>query len=77
MKKLRAVDFALSEIILYLDAYPDSCSALEYYHKLIAERKRLAEAVNAQCGTLTAYDNVSTDRWKWTDSPWPWQSEAN
>ena len=77
MKKLRAIDFAIVDVNLYLDAYPSSCSALEYYHKLLAERRRLAEAINAQCGPLTARDNVSTDCWKWTNGPWPWQSDAN
>ena len=77
MKKLRMIDFALADMNLYLDAYPNSASALEYYHKLIAERERLAVSINSGCTPLTVRDNVSTTDWKWTDGPWPWQNEAN
>ncbi len=77
MKKLRTIDFALAETNLYLDAYPDSSSALEYYGKLLCERERLAAAINASCSPLTAREHTGTTRWKWTDGPWPWQPEAN
>ena len=76
MKKLRSVDFAIVDTVLYLDAYPNSASALEYYRKLMAERERLAYTVNTQCGPLTARDNVG-DVWRWTNGPWPWHTEAN
>ena len=47
MKKLREIDFCLVETILYLDAYPDHPQALEYYHKLNAERSALMEEYEA------------------------------
>ena len=77
MQKLREVDFALVELNLYLDAYPDSCSALEYYHRLIAERTRLCDAINRSGHPITMRDNMSKSDWKWVDGPWPWQSDAN
>ena len=77
MKRLRTVDFALVEANLYLDAYPDSASALEYYHKLLAERKRLADMINGAGMPLTARDNVSTTEWNWVNGPWPWHPDAN
>ena len=39
LKKLRAIDFALQETVLYLDAYPQNKQALRYYHRLIKERE--------------------------------------
>ena len=77
MKKLRMLDFAIVDVGLYLDAYPDSASALEYYRKLIAERERLAAAVNSSCGPLTSRDGAVGGQWKWTNGPWPWHTEAN
>ncbi len=75
--RLQAVDFALVETVLYLDAYPTSEKALAYYHKLMAEREMLAEAIHKNCGPTTARDNKSTTEWDWIKSPWPWQPEAN
>lgn len=76
-KKLKAVDFAIIETALYLDAYPKCRKALEYYNQLIKERDILAEAINRKCGPMTIRDNESCDAWTWTDGPWPWEAEAN
>ena len=43
LKRLRAVDFALQETVLYLNAYPKSKQALRYYHRLIKEREQLMD----------------------------------
>lgn len=76
-KKLQTVDFALIDTALYLNAYPDCAEALEYYHKLLAEHKKLTEEVNEKCGPLTAMSNESHTEWNWVSEPWPWQIEAN
>ena len=76
-EKLRAIDFALVETTLYLDAYPDSCEALAYYHKLLAERQSLADDYAQACGPLTHRDNTSQTSWQWVKTPWPWEHEAN
>lgn len=73
-KRLKAVEFSLVDVVLYLDAYPDCRKALNYYSKLRKEREMLLESINNSCGPLTMYDNVSCDEWKWTDGPWPWQN---
>jgi hypothetical protein len=50
MQTLRALDFAIQETVLYLDAYPECRQALDYYHRLMEERKAaMAEYENA-CG---------------------------
>ena len=74
---LRALDFALVETALYLDAYPDSCEALAYYHKLLAERTALAADYAQDCGPLTHRENASQTSWQWVKTPWPWEPEAN
>ena len=75
--RLQAVDFAIVETGLYLDAYPDSKEAMDYYQRLIAERERLAEALHAQHGPTTVRDNKNPVAWDWIKGPWPWQAEAN
>ena len=76
-EKLRAIDFALVETTLYLDAYPNCAEALAYYHKLLAERHALAESYTQTCGPLTACDNASQTSWQWVKTPWPWELDAN
>ncbi len=76
-KRMQAVDFAIVETVLYLDAYPESREAMAYYQKLIAEREMLADSIHTQCGPTTARDNKDPGEWDWIKGPWPWQAEAN
>ena len=62
MDQLRAVEFAITETVLYL--------------KLVTERDRLVGAYESQCGPLTMYGNAKNG-WEWTEGPWPWEAEAN
>ncbi len=77
LNRLRAIDFAIQETVLYLDAYPDCAQALSYYHQLKAQRKDLICAYEKTCGPLTMYGNESTTSWDWTQDPWPWECDAN
>ncbi len=72
-KQIQTVDFALYEVILYLDAYPDSGEALNTYHLLLARRQKLVAAYEQTCGPLTAWGNVSTNSWDWVKGPAPWE----
>lgn len=76
LKRLRKVDFAIVDTMLYLDAYPHCKAALEYYKKLLAERRELRDKLANAGMPMSATDN-STDSWRWIDSPWPWEYEAN
>lgn len=76
IKKLQAVDFAIIETVLYLDAYPNCQAALSHYRKLTDERRKLYGAIEAAGMPLTNMGNEG-DEWNWTKGPWPWQPEAN
>ena len=76
-RRLQKVDFAITETVLYLDAYPNSKEALAYYHRLITERDMLNERLAALGKPTTHFDNTAKDQWLWTKGPWPWQIEAN
>lgn len=77
MDQIRAVDFALHETVLYLDVYPNSCDALETYHKLKAQSEALRQEYEAACGPLTAFSNQSTTSWDWMSKPFPWEYDAD
>ncbi len=77
LEQLRALDFAIQETVLYLDAYPDCREALTYYQKLIAQRKELMESYEENCAPLSIYGNVDHNSWDWVKGPWPWEIDAN
>ena len=76
-KRFVEIEFAITEVVLYLDAYPECGEALAYYHRLVEEREMLINSINTQCGPMTHFDNVSKDTWTWVLGPWPWKYEAN
>jgi spore coat protein JB len=76
MQQLREIDFSIVETALYLDAYPEQPQALEYYHRLIQERKKLMDAYQNSCGPLSIYGNQSQGSWDWVKTPWPWEADA-
>ena len=77
LAKIRAVDFALYELVLYLDAYPDCRDALDTYHKLLCRKRELIAEYESTCGPLTAFGNESHTSWDWIDKPFPWEYSAN
>ena len=76
-KKLQMIDFAITETVLYLDAYPESKLALDYYHKLVGEREALTESLAKAGKPITYMNNTDTESWNWTNGPWPWDIDAN
>ena len=76
-RRLKEIDFCLTDVILYLDAYPNSKEALAYYHKLIAERARLTEQMGTAHPPVNGRENTSAEHWDWIRGPWPWEASAN
>lgn len=73
MQKIRQVDFALYDTILYLDAYPNCRKALAHYHTLLEMHKKLKAEYEAEHGPITAFGNESRNSYDWTATPWPWE----
>lgn len=78
MQRLQILDFSIADIVLYLDAYPNSAEALAYYHQLMSEREEIKRTLAESCQMpITYLDQKDSAVWNWTQSPWPWQFEAN
>lgn len=74
--KLRKIDFALADTVLYLDAYPKCKAAMARYKELSSERHELTQKLAQKGYPMNFACNLSAD-WRWTDAPWPWEYEAN
>ena len=75
-KRLQKISFALVEVVLYLDAYPNCERAKKYYKELSDERDMLLKALT-KAGMPMSNMNVQGNEWVWTRGPWPWEYEAN
>ena len=75
-KRLQRISFALVELVLYLDAYPNCERAKKYYKELSDERDMLIKALS-KAGMPMSNMNVESNEWTWTKGPWPWEYEAN
>lgn len=73
MRTVQIYSFCVYEAQLYLDAYPDSVSALEYYNKYKALEDGAIKEYERYYGPITAPDKA--DGWQWTQGPWPWQND--
>lgn len=73
LQKLRQVDFAIYDTVLYLDAYPNCRKALSHYHSLVEMKIKLMAEYQAMHGPVTCFGNESRDSWDWTETPWPWE----
>ena len=71
---IQRLDFVRVELELYLDAYPESQSALRYYRETIAKLRGAREEYESKYAPLTA-SFARGDSWLWTRGKWPWQKE--
>ena len=75
LSELRRLDFAINEITLYIDVYPECCEAKAYLKELREKRAKVAAEYESKHGMLTMYGvcGESSDKC----APWPWEYAAN
>ncbi len=73
--KLSAIDFAIHDIVLFLDSHPDNKKAIELlaqYRKWYDEQ--LADYEQKYGDYVTTVSDVKAQvPWSWIDGPWPWE----
>lgn len=75
-RRIWAIEFALHELVLYLDANPECERALALmrkYRRMLAEERSAYEEEYGALGTAVA-DIEPSDSWKWINGPWPWEN---
>lgn len=75
LTELRQLDFAINEITLYINVYPECCEAKAYLKELREKRAKVAAEYESKHGMLTMYGvcGESSDKC----APWPWEYAAN
>ena len=51
--------------------------AFEMFKELVEKLKKLKCEYEKNFGPLEAYNSAAFGSFKWIDSPWPWEREAN
>ena len=75
-KKIFSYDFAIHELVLFLDSHPTNKKAMALLDEYRKRRAELVEAYEKRFGEfiITACDVPTTDCWKWLEGPWPWEN---
>ena len=71
LKEIMSLDFALTELQLYLNNQPDDEKALCLYKKYAKELKELKDGYQKVYGPLTK--EFPCNKWRWIEEPWPWE----
>lgn len=73
MRKIRAVDFAIWEVHIFLDTHPTDTDALALNDKYGKRRDVLVTEYEQKYGPLDMSRVTSSTRWQWISDPWPWE----
>ena len=76
-KKIHELDFALHELVLFLDSHPTNRRAMELMCEYREKRSKLISDYEQRFGKyiVTVSDVPMNGRWEWLDSPWPWDAD--
>lgn len=71
LDQIRAYNFSVIELGLYLDINPDDKRALCLYNENARRLKTLADNYQKVYGPLTI--EFPCNKWRWLEDPWPWE----
>ncbi len=76
-RKIWQIDFALHELVLFLDSHPDCERALSLMRDYRKLRRQTVAEYEERFGPfeVTVRDVKPEERWQWIDGPWPWENK--
>lgn len=69
IQEIRCLDFAITELALYLDTHSEDEKALCLHRKYCKKLKELKDKYQKVYGPLTI--NFPCNKWRWIEMPWP------
>lgn len=71
-----ALSFAMIDLNLYLDVYPDDKNALQLFNQYRVQADEYTKKYEEKYGPLELTSNsLNTFPWAWDNSPWPWEKK--
>lgn len=75
LTNIDAVGFAMNDLNLYLDIYPNSKEYIDLFNKLRVQKKELIKEYESRYGPLTLNsDSMNSYPWAWDRTPFPWEN---
>ena len=69
--QIKALDFSIIELGLYLDTHPEDQRALCMHKEYSKEVNDLKDKYQKTYGPLTIF--YPCNKWRWIEEPWPWE----
>ncbi len=73
LNQLRALDFVILELGLYLDTHPDDSEAFALFQTYVKTANEARARYVKEYGPLLQTDVAAEDSYTWGEGPWPWQ----
>jgi len=71
-----ALTFAMIDLNLYLDVYPNDREALELFNQYRMQADEYTKKDESKYGPLELTSNsLNTFPWAWDNAPWPWEKK--
>ena len=77
MRMIQKYDFALYDLMLYLDTHPRCQEAMDLFDRYRSERKAAVQEYVKRFGPVKALQSSTDGNWNWGAGPYPWEKEAN
>lgn len=78
-RHIQALDFAIYEMVLFLDTHPNDRRAQTAFNDYTRRRAAAVKEYEAAFGPYItrAADERPDGRWNWIDGPWPWEYKGD
>lgn len=73
LRQIQELEFAAVELTLFMDIHPEQREPLAAYNQATERLQGLVKEYESLYGPLMAFGQSITQRWSWTDEPWPWE----
>lgn len=77
LKEIQKYSFAAYDLLLYLDTHPQDKRAFTMFKELVEKLRSEKAEYEKQYGPLQAFNSADFDKFRWLESPWPWEKEDN
>ena len=77
LHRLQALNFAVSELGLYLDTHPTDQDALELFNQYVELYEDALQKYENENGPITQMGSGMSGAYRWAEGPWPWDYRAN
>ncbi len=75
---LDQVQFAMHDIHLYLDNFPNNVSMIQEFNRNRDMYNKMLKEYEAKYGPVVIYsDALNKTPWQWDSRPWPWERSDN